>query len=254
MNCIKMIITDLDGTLLHSDKSISEYTRNIFLRCREKGIITTVATARDWISAEYYISKLNPDYEITTDGALIHSNNQMIYGCGLEVNKANDIIYELRTTYPCIDIVVAAEHCVYWNNHTAGADQLYKAVYNDYSRPIDECAYKIAAALPSIDIAGDIAARYDCKLRSYRDGLWYSFVHKDSDKLQAIHSLCEQTSIDIRDIIAFGDDISDIEMLKACGKGIAVSNAVLSVREIADEIIGSNNEDGVAKYIEEKIL
>jgi hydroxymethylpyrimidine pyrophosphatase-like HAD family hydrolase len=131
---------------------------------------------------------------------------------------------------------------------------LYRTVYNDYSRPLEEVAYKIAATLPSEDIAENIAARHDCRLRWYRDGLWCSFVHKDTDKLRAIHELCRHTGIDIGNIVSFGDDLSDIEMLKSCGRGIAVSNALPSVREVADEITGSNDEDGVARYIEENIL
>jgi Cof subfamily protein (haloacid dehalogenase superfamily) len=254
MNRIKMIITDLDGTLLHSDKSISDYTRNILSRCREKGIIITVATARDWLSAEYYINEVNPDYEITTDGALIHSGSRLIYECGLDIDKTNNIVSDLKSICSDSGIIVAAMHNVYWNIQKAGANDLYKTVYNDYSGPLEEVAYKIAVTLPSKDIAENIAARHDCKLRWYRDGLWCSFVHKDSDKLQAIHALCRHTGIDIGDVAAFGDDLSDIEMLKACGRGIAVSNALQGVREIADEITGSNNEDGVARYIEERIL
>ena len=55
-------------------------------------------------------------------------------------------------------------------------------------------------------------------------------------------------------IIAVGDDFNDIGMLKLCGTGVAMKNAIPQVKEVADYETLSNNEDGVAKYIEENIL
>lgn len=66
----KMILTDLDKTLLCSDGNISEYTKNILVECQNRGILIVIATARYWIGAERYIEELKPDYEITTDGTL----------------------------------------------------------------------------------------------------------------------------------------------------------------------------------------
>ena len=56
-------------------------------------------------------------------------------------------------------------------------------------------------------------------------------------------SICD---IDLREIVAFGDDKNDIEMLKLCGRGIAVANAISEVLEIADEVTLTNDEAGVA--------
>ena len=60
--------------------------------------------------------------------------------------------------------------------------------------------------------------------------------------------------ITLKDIAAFGDDRNDLEMLEMCGKGIAVGNAVPEVLEAADEITLTNEEDGVAAWLEEHIL
>lgn len=56
------------------------------------------------------------------------------------------------------------------------------------------------------------------------------------------------------DVIAFGDDLVDIGMLKVCGKGIAMGNSVNEVKSIADVIIDSNDNDGIAKYLTETLL
>ena len=70
----------------------------------------------------------------------------------------------------------------------------------------------------------------------------------------AIKFLSKHLNIPLEEIICFGDDFNDIGMLKLCGKGIAVSNAILEVKNIADEVTLSNNEDGVAKYIEKNLF
>ena len=92
---IKMILTDLDHTLLRQDGSISEKTLQILTACRAKGIRFAIATARYWIGAERYIHLLNPDYEITTDGTLIHSAEHCIYSCVFSLSDTNMIIQSI---------------------------------------------------------------------------------------------------------------------------------------------------------------
>ena len=78
---IKLILTDLDHTLLREDGSISDETLRVLNDCKNRGIKFAVATARYWIGAEKYINLLKPDYEITTDGTLIHSEDSCLYSC-----------------------------------------------------------------------------------------------------------------------------------------------------------------------------
>ena len=65
--------------------------------------------------------------------------------------------------------------------------------------------------------------------------------------------MSELSGIGLKDMVAFGDDLNDIDMLKLCGKGIAVSNAIKEVLDIADDVTLSNDEDGVASWIERNI-
>lgn len=61
-------------------------------------------------------------------------------------------------------------------------------------------------------------------------------------------------NITLNEIVSFGDDINDMEMLQTCGTGVAVSNAVADVKAVADCVTLSNDEDGVADWIEKNIL
>ena len=252
---IKMILTDLDHTLLRQDGNISSDTLKIIEKCRDNGILFSIATARYWIGAERYIEMLRPDYEITTDGTLIHSKGKCIFSSEFTKSETNEIVYSIKEAVPSAEITVAVGKCVYWNSkHISESEKLYKAIFNDYSSYLNEKANKIVAELPNEIIARQIADEIGCKIQSYRGEKWYSFLPKDSGKLSAIKSLIKLSSTSSDSIVAFGDDDNDIEMLKLCGKGIAVANAVPEVLKIADAVTLSNDEDGVAKWLSDNCL
>ena len=95
---------------------------------------------------------------------------------------------------------------------------------------------------------------FNCDSARFEGGFWYKFTRKDATKETAIQKACGLLGIELQDVTAFGDDIPDIGMLKLCGKGIAMGNAYDAVKEAADLTIGSNDEDGIAEYIESALL
>ena len=247
----RLILSDLDHTLLRSDGSISDHTLDVLKRCRDNGVLFAIATARYWIGAERYIELLKPDFEITTDGTLIHSGDKCIYSSEFTTEDTNRIVQTLLKKKPDAEITVAVGKKVYWNSkHIAESEKLHKAIYMEYDKPLDCRANKIVAELPDEAIARQIADEIGCKLQCYRGEKRYAFLPKDSGKIEAIKAMSAISGIDLRDMVAFGDDKNDIEMLKICGRGIAVSNAIKDVLELADEVTSSNDEDGVAKWIE----
>ena len=247
---IRMILTDLDHTLLRQDGSISGETLRVLGECRAKGSLFAIATARYWIGAERYIELLKPDYEITTDGTLVHSNGRCIYSCAFSAADTNRIVRGIMEAVPGAEITVAEGRTVYWNSlHIAESEKLHKAVYCDYASPLEACANKIVAELPEESIARRIADRVQCKLQGYRGEKWYAFMPAGAGKTEAIKALAKASGIGPEDTVAFGDDRNDLEMLKMCGTGIAVANAVPEVLAAADGITLSNEEDGVAKWL-----
>ena len=252
---VKMILTDLDGTLICSDGSISERTREILKSCQNRGIYVVIATARYWIGAERYIEEIQPDYEITTDGTLIHRHGEQIYSCNLEIEDTNQIIQDILAQNPETEITVAAGRQVFWNSkHISESEKLHKAVYCDYRQPLSCQANKIVAELPDYETAARITSKNHCRLQSYRGENWYAFLPETASKVQAIRELVKILNISLSDIVAFGDDKNDMEMLKICGIGVAVANAVSDVKEVADSITLSNDEDGVAEWLAKNVL
>ena len=252
---IKMILLDLDGTLLRSDGSISDRSKQVLKSCQDRGIYVVFATARNWIGAERYIEEIQPDYEITTGGTLIHRHGEQIYSCSLEMEDTNQIVRDLIAYNPKTEITVAVGRLVFWNSlHISESEKLHKAVYNDYREPLSYKANKILAELPNYEIAEQIANKNHCRLQSYRGENWYAFMPEGAGKVQAIKELAKILAISLDDIVAFGDDINDVEMLKMCGTGVAVANAVSQVQTIADSITLSNDENGVAEWLAQNVL
>ena len=104
------------------------------------------------------------------------------------------------------------------------------------------------------DSLADRLASYlpDCDCLRFSGSAWYKFTKKEATKENAILKACAICGIALEDVTAFGDDAPDIGMLKLCGTGVAMGNAIDSVKEAADIVIGSNDEDGIAKYLEQR--
>ena len=84
----------------------------------------------------------------------------------------------------------------------------------------------------------------------FSDIPWYKLSSHKATKENAIQALCSHMKLSAQKIAAFGDDFNDIGMLKLCGKGIAMQNAIAEVKAAADETCPANQEDGVARWIE----
>ena len=251
----RMILTDLDHTLLRSDGSISQETFRVLQQCREKGMLLAIATARYWIGAARYIELLQPDYEITTDGTLVHAEGECIYSCAFTAEETNRIIEKINRRSPGAEITAAVGKTVYWNSrHIAASERLHQAVFWDYASPLACGANKIAASLPDESVAEGIAAECRCKLQGYRGENLYAFLPLHSGKTAAIRAMAETCGVALSDMAAFGDDRNDVEMLRLCGTGVAVANAIPEVLETADQTTASNDEDGVAVWLKRYCL
>ena len=247
---MKMILTDLDHTLLKEDGSISDETLRILARCRAKGLLLAIATARYRIGAERYIRQLDPDYEITTDGTLIHARGRCVYSHAFSAAETDRIIRCISAAVPGAEITVACGETVYWNSpDIRSSERLHKAVYCDYSSPLPSGGNKIAALLPDGRIAERIAEETESRLQCYRGENLYAFLPQGSGKTAAVRALSDISGVRLEDIVAFGDDANDTGMLKMCGKGVAVANSVPEILEIADDITLSNDMDGVALWL-----
>ncbi len=124
------------------------------------------------------------------------------------------------------------------------------SIYTDFSK-FEKSSLKMCVEIPEDSHAERLRELLqDCDCVRFSDGYWYKFTKKDVTKEKAILKMCAACGIKTEEITAFGDDYADIGMLQLCGTGIAMGNAIDEVKEKADLVIGSNDEDGIAEYLE----
>ena len=249
---MKIILTDLDETLLHSDKTISDYTKDVLSQCRAYGILVGFCTSRGMAGIRDYIKQIQPDIVICNGGACIYYNDELVHSATFTTEETRKILakaYEVcgESSEITLDTL---EH-IYWNR---GKDETVKyvdnAIFDDFSN-FAQPAMKICVQTDDPEKAKMIAQCVtSCDYLPFSDIPWYKFSSGIATKEYAVKVLSEKLKVSLDEIIAFGDDFNDIGMLKLCGKGIAMENAILQVKEVADDITLSNNEDGVAKYLQ----
>lgn len=253
----KLILLDLDGTLLRSDKTISDYTLSVLNNCRKKNIKIAVSTARGESNAKSFLSAVNPDIIISSSGAVVKYDDKVIYSSSFSERETKTIITKSFEIEKNCEITVDTVDKHYWNYKTdphIQSPDWGDVVFTDYSN-FNEKALKICVELKS-EVSADLISKSvrECDYARFSDGNWYKFTKSDATKSKALAAVLDVLNITYDNVVSFGDDYVDIEMLRLCNKGIAVENAIDEVKSVADEITESNDNDGVAKWIEKNIL
>lgn len=258
MGNIKMIVTDLDRTLLRYNKSLSEYTKSVFTRCHQKGTLIVFATARpERATKQLQMDKLL-SYVIANNGATITSDGKCLQNILIPDDTKYSLIARFINDNDITSITVEADDFLYTNdkdhkNWSLDAD--WNTVLTDFHTPIKEKTPKISVECKNAQIVQRITCDYpEVHLLPNSGESWHQIVHNNSSKFNAITFISELTGIALEDSIAFGDDYNDVEMIQKCGVGVAVDNAIMEAKQVADFICEANDNDGVAKYLERYVL
>ncbi len=247
-----LIVTDLDNTLLLPDKTISPKTAHTLARCRESGIKVAYATGRG-SSALTMAPTSMFDACIRMNGAVAYIGDQLIYSRTFPVSS----IRKLLLAAIARGLKVVAE---YNDTHYAGFDvntywpSIGKYNYADFTtfEMVIEKAYILTETQADCEF---ICANMPQNLYYYVDEIGIVYIsHAEAIKSKAIAAIAKHWGIAPRDIIAFGDGLNDIDMLKFCGIGVAMGNAFDGVKAVANSICDTNENDGLAKWIEDNVL
>jgi Cof subfamily protein (haloacid dehalogenase superfamily) len=256
---IKMIVTDIDRTLLHTDKTLSAYSVEVLSRCHEKGIKIVFATARPKRTVLSYAKFGNSvaDALILHNGAVVYIGDKLHTCFGIEPTTRDKILFSIMRDFPEATISVEIEDANYANFDTSG---IWDSVRTDFTNIPNKLADKIiigsiyASSLPpnAHFLAKYIPDELYIETSSGENINLELIMNRKATKWEAVKIVAEQLGIAISEIAAFGDDYNDVSMLKNCGIGIAVSNAIDEAKAAADYICDTNNNDGVAKWLEKQ--
>ncbi|MCR5400607.1 MAG: HAD family hydrolase [Treponema sp.] len=248
----KVILCDLDGTLLTSDKTISEKNALALKKCREKGILVGFSTSRGRSNIKPYEEKIRPDILICNGGASLVYGDKLILTQTFTLEESRKM---LAAAYQICgenaEITLDTLDKIYWNRKNDKSTSYdFSALYDDF-KDFSQPAMKICVQTSDPEKARQIADSVPgCDFLPFSDIPWYKFSSGKATKEEAINFLCSYLGISGEEIIAFGDDHNDIGMLKLCGKGVAMENAIEEVKAAADCSTLSNDEDGVAVFLE----
>lgn len=258
MKDVKIVFIDFDNTLAKSDHTIDVKNREIFRKLADKGVQVVITTGR---SILFIVPKCKQNetsnYVITSNGAEIfnYANNNVIYQN--VITKENlQILDEYIKKYNLLFTANTTDKR-YSNRKEDALGYVYKDTLSEVEVPISQVVFQ------SYDIEAMKHLRKDIedgnifkivnKTKNPEEGklLFYDVVNNDVSKGDAIKRLCEHLSIDPKRSLAIGDGDNDIEMISEAGVKVAVGNATPAVKEIADIITLSNDQNGVATILEE---
>lgn len=248
---MKAIITDLDRTLLRTDKTVSEYTKTILKKCHDKGIILMAATARPERAILTYRKQIDFEAITTLNGARIILPHSIVEN-GIMPSSAEKI---LNKVIMIPDLVLSMEtgNGIFSNVPNPEWDV---TVFNEFpALPTESIIYKLLLDNQENDIQQEVknALTADTYM-TVAEGKLIQIMSTAATKWNGIKTMLEAAGVKQNEAVYFGDDNDDLEPIKNCGVGVAVSNAIDEVLSAADFITESNDMDGVARYIEKNIL
>lgn len=277
MKKFKMIALDLDGTTLNRKSQITERTRKALKSAMEKGVHVVVSTGRCYDAIpEDVIGVEGLEYIINSNGADITrtSDRKSIYTNHMSVTAVNEIIDLFKNRdFNHVSLEAVIDRKTYMDReefiHITSLKPSFRelAYVRDTRTPaenLNEYIYENRHRIENINIIFDtleLKAEYRDVLSRISDSTMttsfannYEIGGKTTSKAEALKFLMERLDVTRDELIACGDSPNDEDMIKFAGFGVAMGNALPEVKEIADYVTLSNEEDGVAAVIEEYVL
>lgn len=267
-----LYVTDLDGTLMRNDQTLSEYTVRTLNRLIDEGFNITYATARSFTSAHEITKDLKINIPVITRNGttfadqIRNEETEISRFTPEQLEKLKSLLKglidtrgfvsayfgkEMKKTYLFGDLCEGLEKYVsYYKNDkrmvgVSDYDDLFKGIVT-YITIIDERDI-LEPYYEKLRDAGDWESVFSKD--TYDKEFWLEIYPTNATKAKAVQKLKDRLGLDR--IVVFGDSVNDLSMFAVADEACAVSNAIDELKESATKIILSNEEDGVARFIEE---
>ncbi|MGY3859450.1 sugar-phosphatase [Aeromonas intestinalis] len=265
----KLIALDMDGTLLNPEGRITPRTHAAITAARAKGVTVVLTSGRPLEGMTPYLAELGltgpDDYVICYNGALVQkvSDQRIIRSQLLTGKDASAIAHladELGVNIHGFSVrqgLISPRVSTY----TEHESRLVKMPINlvDFATlPAGEQVMKVMMIDPEPQLSRAIAqlpAELYERYTVVRSSPYFlEFMNKLSNKGTGVAALAEHLGIDANEVIAVGDAGNDRHMIEYAGLGVAMGNATDEIKQLAQHTTSRNDEDGVAKVIEQFIL
>ncbi|MFJ2552132.1 Cof-type HAD-IIB family hydrolase [Microbacterium sp. NPDC087591] len=263
---IRLIATDLDGTLLDPSSAVTPRTRAALDAARSRGIHVVPVTARQPIGLRAIAADAAFDgWALCSNGAYaIHlADGRMLFAEELPAETIRTLAEALRASIPGLLFASVRE-----GGETFVAQHGYAEIadLSDHKRdpqtmggvPLEQVlaapSLKLVIRHPELAPAALFDALRSLGLTGFEATLsgapFVEVMAEGVTKATGLARLCMHLGIDRAEVVAFGDALNDVEMLRWAGRGVAMADAEPLVQDAADETTASNADDGVAQVIE----
>ena len=261
---IKLVAIDLDDTLLDSGLKIADNCLQAIAQLQQKGILVTLATGRMYPSALPYARQLKVDVPlITYQGALVKNSlsEEILYFHPLPSQPATEVINFFR------------QAGVHYHSYQICMESLtpegryYESISGIKPVLVDDLlsicssgkAMKIMGVTRNeellLSMEQQLKDRYGVSLNITRSKPFFlEVMAREANKADALRVVAAHYQVERHEVMAIGDSYNDIEMIEWAGVGVAMGNAWEAVKEVADFVTCSNDEEGVAEALRKYIL
>ncbi|NBI28882.1 Cof-type HAD-IIB family hydrolase [Chengkuizengella marina] len=240
----KLLALDMDGTVLNENREISDVNKDAINKALNSGVIVSFATGRGYQSIEPYIHELNLDTPIVAvNGSEVWKNpKQLMQRHLLEVEvikKMHDIALHYDTWFwgYTVEGLFNKEQ---WTDNLHDYQWLKFGYYTEDDSKIKQI-FETIKAWGTLELTNSHPSNLELN-------------PKGISKASGLQALCNWKEFNMSEVIAMGDSMNDLAMIKSAGLGVAMGNAQDIIKKEADIVTLTNDEDGVAKIIEEYIL
>lgn len=279
----KLVAIDLDGTMLNQYGIITEKTKKAISKAQEKGVEVMIASGRAITSVKRFSKEINSNkYFISGNGAITYDikNNKILYENILSKTKAlkiikiceeNSIYYNIYTENGIIAKNLSYNTLYYYKDNLTKPDEnrthinIVENVY-DYFEQREEKILKIMICDEHKTVFNSIVrklkelseievlevshmSRKIIKQGTDEIALEYFYTEvsaKDVDKWNALEEIIGLMNISKEEVVTIGDNANDLKMITNAGLGVAMGESAPYVKQSADIIAPTNDEDGVA--------
>lgn len=265
-----MMTIDIDGTLLNSDGEITDEVKSALQDATAKDVKIVLMTGRPRKGIAQFLSQIDigesGNYAASFNGAVVENfkTGERMVSHGLNYDDLKgiyDLSIELKTPMHYL-----ANDQVYTPNHNVSKYTMYESTSNnipltvvDIENVDQSIEFEKAMFVDEPDVLDQVVERVPDAFREKYNlvqsaPFFLEILNKEADKGHALLEMADYFGIKPEAVVAIGDGGNDVGMIKAAGLGIAMGNAMDGVKEVADVVTKTNNEDGVAYAIKKWVL
>ncbi|WP_058306081.1 Cof-type HAD-IIB family hydrolase [Gracilibacillus massiliensis] len=239
---IRLIALDMDGTLLGTDHQVSKANKEAIIKAREKGVEVIISTGRHYQTSSIIAKELDIHYLITVNGSEIWTMTGDLIARQTIDARIIEKLVQLKEEHQTWAWLSSIDNI--WRGEVPEdilAHEWLKFGFDTKDAATKEKIMNVIESWEEVELSNSSPTNIEVNAVGV-------------NKAAAIEVVCERLGINMSQVMAMGDSLNDIKMIEQAGLGVAMGNAQETVKEKADWQTLSNDQDGVAKAIEEWIL